>query len=247
MSKLKEIALGRSDLFRVYPSNIEVEDGYNVRDEYDLSELKASILANGVKDPLSVIQKEGKIILRKGHRRLQACMELIEEGYDIESVLVQPVRLNKEDEIVDLITSNDGKPLLQHEQGRVFLRLKSMGHTLEYISEKTGKSIPHVSNCIQLAEAPVEVQQAINAGQISPSMALSLGRNKKPEKFVELVKREIEKAQAQGKKKATGKTQNSDKIKFSKEDKEFLIEHVESCDLGEAEIAHAVQVLKRYL
>ena len=48
-------ATKRKDLFLIDPRNIVVEDGFNVRIDFDLDELKEQIKANGVLNPITVI------------------------------------------------------------------------------------------------------------------------------------------------------------------------------------------------
>lgn len=46
-----------TDLFLIDPRNIVVVDGFNVRRDFDLDELKEQIKAKGVLNPLTVIAK----------------------------------------------------------------------------------------------------------------------------------------------------------------------------------------------
>ena len=45
----------RTDLFKVDPRNIVVMEGFNVRIDFDLDELKEQIKAAGVLNPITVI------------------------------------------------------------------------------------------------------------------------------------------------------------------------------------------------
>ena len=49
-------ATKRTDLFLIDPRNIVVMDGFNVRRDFDLEELKEQIKANGVLNPVTVIK-----------------------------------------------------------------------------------------------------------------------------------------------------------------------------------------------
>ena len=81
-----------TDLFLIDPRNIVVVDGFNVRRDFDLDELKEQIKAKGVLNPLTVIafkDDEGneKYKLVDGERRYRATMLAI-------SALVIPVCLS---------------------------------------------------------------------------------------------------------------------------------------------------------
>lgn len=210
-SILKQHSQGRSDIFRIDPSLIEENDGYNVRRDYgDVKELEKSIEANGVIQPLAVEQKEGKIILVRGHRRLRAIRSLLAQGKVVQHVPVQSVRFNDEARALDLILSNDGKPLNQIEQGEAFERLVELGLAPKQIAEKTGKTQAHISNCRKGASAPQEVKDYVAAGKISASEVIKLQRvYEDDEKLVRKVRQLISKAEDSGKEKVTGKTINS--------------------------------------
>ena len=69
-----------TDLFLIDPRNIVVVDGFNVRRDFDLDELKEQIKAKGVLNPLTVIafkDDEGneKYKLVDGERRYMEGME----------------------------------------------------------------------------------------------------------------------------------------------------------------------------
>ena len=49
-------ATKRTDLFLIDPRNIVVMDGFNVRRDFDLNELKEQIKANGVLNPDTVME-----------------------------------------------------------------------------------------------------------------------------------------------------------------------------------------------
>lgn len=78
----------RKDIFLVDPRNIRVVDGFNVRRDFDLEELKEQIKSKGVLNPITVIayKDENGMELYKlvdGERRYRATMLAISEGADI--------------------------------------------------------------------------------------------------------------------------------------------------------------------
>ena len=181
---LKELAVKRGNLLFFKPEQIHIVDGWNCR-IYDTPEaiesdreLKESIRENGVLEPLTVYQKDGKICLSNGHRRLRQVRELIAEGVEIESVavIVEGRGTDEADHILSQITRNSGRPLTPYEQGLVFKKLIGFGWDEAQIAKKTGFSRTHVTNMLNLHEAPVEVQAMVKSGQVSASLASKVVR-----------------------------------------------------------------------
>lgn len=78
----------RKDIFLVNPRNIVVVDGFNVRRDFDLDELKEQIKGKGVLNPITVIAYKDengveRYKLVDGERRYRATMLAISEGADI--------------------------------------------------------------------------------------------------------------------------------------------------------------------
>src|SRR5271170_2592359 len=91
MTTLKE-ALSRGTLYHFDPRLLKPKVGLNPRD-YDatenaehINELSISIREIGVKQPLTITNEEGDILITDGECRWRACMKLIKEGVDIKSV-----------------------------------------------------------------------------------------------------------------------------------------------------------------
>jgi ParB-like chromosome segregation protein Spo0J len=100
---------------------------------------------------------------------------------------------------------NDGKRLTPLEEGKLFLKLENdYGFTRKEIAKKTGRTEGHISQMIQLQDAPQEAKEAIKDGKISASTVRKVVANtKNQEEAKEAVSKAIEKAQSEGKKKAT--------------------------------------------
>jgi ParB family chromosome partitioning protein len=98
----------RNEYFDFDPALLIVEDGFNPRlsfgDQDDIA-LKESIRENGVMVPLAVQKIDGKLIIREGHRRRWACMELIKEGAEIKKV---PVMLKP-------LLHGGARPIVEHK------------------------------------------------------------------------------------------------------------------------------------
>lgn len=173
----------KTDLFKIDPRAIDVQEGFNARNDYgDIESLRDSIIENGVEVPLKVYrnaEEKGRYILVDGHRRHRATMMAIEGGADIAYV---PARMaernsNQESRLFDMIITNDGKPLTTYEQGVVYNRLLSYGYNQSEIAKKVGKSAALVGNAIRLATAPKVIRDYITQDMISSSLAIQILRD----------------------------------------------------------------------
>lgn len=184
---IKDVAQGRSDLYRVDPAIIKQKDGWNSREASDpanathVAELAASIKAIGVKKPLVCYMEDDVVYVSDGHCRLQAVMHLIEEGVEIKTVpvMVEDRFANEADRIFSQIVHNQGKQLTALEQAKVFKRLVDLGWAQQDIASKAGISGGRVSQLLELLILPVILQKYIIEGKASASMVLSLYKKHK--------------------------------------------------------------------
>lgn len=182
LGTLKEIALGRSDIFAVHPSQLQVKPGWNSRyledpaNKEHIESLALSIAEIGVREPLTVYFENDAIWISDGHCRHAAALLAISRGADIKSVPVKTEgRYSSEaDRVFSQVVRNSGKPLTPYEQGRVFKRLIDYGWTETDISKKGGFSYGHVKGLLELQAAPQSVQEAVKTGEISATLARQL-------------------------------------------------------------------------
>lgn len=202
--KLKDIAANRKDMFFIDPRLLKEMPGFNVRLDYDLDELSASILENGVKVPLQVFVEGETLYVKDGHRRLRAVMALIEAGADIKAVpCITTKGETQEERIFDLITTNSGKALSKLEHGIAFIRLVNFGYTQNDIAQKIAKSAAYVSQAIILARAPKKVQDLIISGAVPDTTVYNAVSGAKTDedrdKAYDILVESIEKAKVEGK------------------------------------------------
>jgi len=223
MKNVNEInAEKRTDLTHVDPRVLRIIDGFNVRtDMGDIDNLKESIAAVGVKNPLTGHRGKDEdgnkvIFITDGHRRTSAIMKALEEGVEIARV---PVILEKKDytetdRIIDMLVRNEGKPLTQYEQAVVFKRLRDLGWETNEIATKTGKHASYVSNSMELLKTAPKIQQAMSKDEISPSAVKQIVKSTdNVEEQVEKVEKAVQKSKETGKKRATTKdTDVSNKV-----------------------------------
>lgn len=205
-----DFATAKGNYFHVRPEALIIDPEYNARVDYgDIAELERQIQGVGrVKEPLTVEFKEGRLSIIEGHRRFRAVNNLIAKGVEIPTVPVLVEAMEEVEKIADLIVSNDGKNLNMVEQGIVFKRLEDTGLKRKEISEKTGKTQAHISNCVRLLDLPESVHKVIFEGRLSAANALAVYRENgnDPEKTEKAVEKLLEDAKADGKDKATQKT-----------------------------------------
>jgi ParB/RepB/Spo0J family partition protein len=209
---IKSNAVGRSDIFKLPFETITVQDGYNDRTKFtekqSFLELKESIRVHGIRKPLTVKAVGEEIFLREGHQRLEAALQLLAEGVEFpncQHVLCLPFKGTEEDEVLDVIISNDGTPLTSLEQGYTMLKLETkFGYDAKTIAEKTSKSLPHVYNCLKLAKCPASVRIYLEEEKVTANVVLdAIATHKKdPEALEKAIKDAVENAEGEGKDKA---------------------------------------------
>lgn len=203
------VSQGRSDVHKIDPRIIVVESGWNVRDETPdyleyIKELKASIKEIGVQEPLVCIWKDNKPVLRSGHTRMLAVMELIKEGTNIQAV---PVRSedrysDEADQLFGQILRNSGRALSPFEKARIYKKLIDYGWNQTKIAAKEGVSPGRISQILDLLAMPVEVKNMVAAGQVSATTAAQVVKSEGVNATTVLTNA-VAAAQADGKDKAT--------------------------------------------
>ncbi len=141
-------------------------------DESKLAELAASIAASGVVQPLVVRNnKDGRYTLITGERRLIASRQA---GKMTVPVIIRDVSdlQTMEMTVVENLQRADLNPM---EQARAFNRLSREFHlTQEQMAERTGKDRASVANFLRLLRLPDDVQQRIEAGELTFGHAKAL-------------------------------------------------------------------------
>ena len=212
---MKNVANGRSDLYRVDPAIIQVKPDWNSRSAADpaniehIKELKASISEIGVKKPLVCYMENEVVYVSDGHCRLQAVQQLIAEGVEIKSVPVQVEDrfANEADRIFSQIVHNQGKPLTGLEQAKVFKRLMDLGWSQKDIALKAGMSGGRVSQLLELLTLPISLQMFITEGKASANMVLNVFKkhNSDEKATLEELSGAVKVAQESGRKRAMPK------------------------------------------
>ena len=204
-------ATKRTDLFLIDPRNIVVMDGFNVRRDFDLNELKEQIKANGVLNPVTVIpfKEDGveKYKLVDGERRYRATMLAISEGASIPFIkaLKAPKGATTEQLYIEQMMRNEGKRFSELECAIMFRRFKEeFGYSQVEIAEKFKKSPAFISKCLSLLDLPQYLQDKIANGELSAKAAREISSTYAHENDqVRAAKTALRTAKANGKTTAT--------------------------------------------
>lgn len=206
-------AAKRGDSIKVRYDQIVIVDGFNVREDDDeLREHIASLLAAMVaKQPIPPVEvwvnpETGDIEMVEGHCRHIAYGQYreIEPSWDgyISAVQFTGTPFQRK---MRIASSNKQLKLKPVALGRLYMHARDvLGATRKEIAAEAGMSVAHVDQMILLAGGAPEIQEAIDAGQISATEAVKLVRDHGDAAPAELERRQ-EIAKENGKDKVTAK------------------------------------------
>ncbi len=161
--------------------------GGNIRQDYgetdaSFDELKESIAENGIITPIRAYrdaENPEMWFIIDGHRRHRAGMVLVNEGATI-IVRVIPVdrkKISDESLVIDMVTTNTGKPLSPLELSEAVRRLISYGRKPKDIAKKFGWKTFVVKNLEMLGSAPTRIRNLISSNQLKYTVALDFLRS----------------------------------------------------------------------
>lgn len=213
---IKDVADGKSDVFKVDPRLIKVKEGWNSRDPNDplnaehIETLALSIAEYGVQNPLTVFWEDNHPVVVDGHCRLAACMLAISRGAtDLKTVpvIVTPRHHSEVDRIFAQIVKNMGKQLAPIEAGRVYARLLNLGAKEKDIAGKAGITVHRLQELIRLNAADAPITDLVTRRKISADLATKTIRAHKGDQgaATKTLQSAVQKAEAEGRTKATFK------------------------------------------
>lgn len=165
----------QTDILAKIPVNNILPNPFQPRINFDpaaIEELKMSIIANGLIQPVTVRRLNNNYQLISGERRLRACKEI---GYiEIPAYIIDV----KSDEIMlamALIENIQREKLNPIEIGMAYKRLMDECHlSQEQIAESVGKDRSTIANSIRLLKLPEQVKHALVKDEISMGHARAL-------------------------------------------------------------------------
>lgn len=200
------------------PSALIVDETKNIREDYgNIEELMNSIVQNGVRNPVKAYtDKDGKIYLREGFRRMRAVSLALKAGKKIERipVILDERKMSEEERTLEFLINNDGKPFTMLEQSEVIKQLLNFGLKVTEVVSRTGKARGYIENLMLLANAPAKIREYIKSGKISAHAVIGIMQAIKGDeaKLLSEVEAAIKAAQEAGKSKATPKHVKTDKV-----------------------------------
>jgi len=140
-------------------------------DEQALNELAASILVNGIVQPIVVRPQSGRYQLVAGERRWRACQKL---GREFIPAVIKQVS-NEQAMEITIVENLQREGLNPMEEARAFDRLgREFNLTQEQMSQRTGRERASIANLIRLLRLPEPIQQSIERGEMTAGHAKAL-------------------------------------------------------------------------
>jgi ParB family chromosome partitioning protein len=214
MTTIKELAVGRRDVFNVDPRKLKIKEDWNSRDFNDPANLEhvdtlaQSIAAVGVKNPLTIYFEKGEPFVSDGECRLRAAMRAIEHyKAPLETVPVwtEDRYANEADRLLNQFIRNTGKQFSPIELSNHFKRLLGLGWKATDIAAKAGMSQARVSQILDLQTLPEPVKAMVVQKQVAASTAVALVKAEGGSEAEKQLKAGLEAAQAEGKTKVMPK------------------------------------------
>jgi ParB family chromosome partitioning protein len=140
-------------------------------DDDSLEELAASMKEVGVLQPIVVTGGEDGYVLVAGERRWRAAKRagLTEIPAVVRESTGQPTLVEA---LIENVQRQDLTPL---EEAHAYQQLlENYGMTQEQVASRVGKSRPAISNTLRLLQLPQEVQDMVDAGDLSAGHARAL-------------------------------------------------------------------------
>ena len=192
--------------FAVDPRALEINEGFNPRplNPKHMAEMSLAMRNGATFPPLDVWVEDGHIFIVDGHHRHAAALDAISKGVDIKSLECRHFRGNDADRVAHSLNSAGGLALTPLQLGLRYQTLIGFGWTEQRIADRRGKSLQHVKDMIQLAEANSDVHQAVNAGEISGTAALKMVKQHGSNAGA-VIRERVEQAKVEGKDKVTPK------------------------------------------
>ena len=150
------------------PNPYQTRSNFN---EQALNELAASILVNGILQPIVVRPSNGRYQLIAGERRWRASQKV---GREFIPAVIKQVSNEQAMEItiVENLQREDLNPM---EEARAFDRLsREFNLTQEEMSQRTGRERASIANLVRLLRLPESVQQSIEKGEFTAGHAKAL-------------------------------------------------------------------------
>lgn len=200
----------KSTAFEVDPLALDLSGNIRPIDQAHVDSFRRSIQTGRDIPRIKVQVVDGIPRVRDGQHRAMAYLQEIQAGIDagfprtIKTIGVDEFKGSDADVYSLMLTSADGKPLSPLELGTGYKALEKIGWTHAEIAALRNKSVPHVAQCIGLANLNTDVQNMIRNRQVAAHAALKL-HAEHGSKTGDILREKMEQARMQGKSKVTAK------------------------------------------
>lgn len=178
MANRKNTDTIRTDIYKISPYDIEIQEGFNSRIDFSIDdEFVKSISRNGVLNPISVIpyfnheEEKEKYMLVDGERRYRATLKAISQGADIKRIpaLFLSKSITKEEQLIQQLVRNDGKRFNEYENALAMKKIMDVGnYTAGEVLEKLGWE-PWKAIFLTHLERDPQIQSLMKEGKIEGS------------------------------------------------------------------------------
>lgn len=145
-------------------------------DEESLNELAASIIADGLQEPILVRPVDDKYEIVQGERRFRA-----HRLAGLTTIQVKVRELTDEEAFhLAVIENIQREQLTAIEEANAFYRYVEMGYTHEEIAKKVSKNREYVTSKLRLLKLEPQIQHMISCGKISDGHAKQILKLEKP-------------------------------------------------------------------
>lgn len=215
-----EADVGRNNGYKVSPSWLYVEPGFNLRDlNIEQAEMFKGMWLRGARIPailVKVVILNGVTRLKiiDGHHRFAGLMAAINEGANIPTVPIEEYTGNSADEIFEMLKSAQGLALKPIERAEGFRRLRGWNLSIEDIAAGSGNNVQTVRRSLILVDAEENVKALVREEKVSADVAINLlveCKGTERDVYKELLA-SLEEAQKAGKTKVTARFVKSKKV-----------------------------------
>ncbi len=183
MAAAPDVAVKKTDLWKIDPMLIEEEPGFNLRD-YNAPDVQAQIEAfadaytNGRYVPPLIVRvtDDGTIFVVDGHTRRRGARLAIERGTELPFVEATAFRGSDTERVEVMLRAAEGLPLKPLEIALGYLRLERKGYDNKAISAAVNRTTARVEQLLLLAKANADVHELVRSGSVSADVAIDAVR-----------------------------------------------------------------------
>lgn len=176
----KEKGISFININEIKPNQNQPRKSFN---EEKLEELAASIIENGLIQPVILRKADKGYEIVAGERRWRACRKaglkeipcIIREFTDEQNMLIA---------IIENMQREDLNPIEEAEG--LNQMIVNFGMTQEQVSKSVGKSRPYITNALRLLKLPSEIREMLLANQLSAGHARAIAGIGDTEKQIQL-------------------------------------------------------------